>query len=111
MQKHARCIQRARHIRSFRHELAAVHQQRRRILLADLVLGRARETKSLIMEVRVAGAHGYIVKSQAARGLIVAIDRILAKARSSARSQMRPPPRIEHDTEITTLTETAMQDR
>ncbi len=34
------------------------------------------------MEVRAAGAHGYIVKSQAARGLIVAIDRILAKARS-----------------------------
>ena len=36
------------------------------------------ETKSLIMEVRAAGAQGYVVKSQAARDLIVAIDRILA---------------------------------
>ena len=36
------------------------------------------ETKSLIMEVRAAGAHGYVVKSQASRDLIVAIDRILA---------------------------------
>jgi DNA-binding NarL/FixJ family response regulator len=36
------------------------------------------ETKSLILEVRAAGAHGYVVKSQAARDLIVAIDRILA---------------------------------
>jgi len=31
------------------------------------------------MEVRAAGAHGYIVKSHAARDLIVAIDRILAR--------------------------------
>ena len=36
------------------------------------------ETKSLVMEVRAAGAQGYVVKSQAARDLIVAIDRILA---------------------------------
>jgi DNA-binding NarL/FixJ family response regulator len=35
------------------------------------------ETKSFINEVRNTGAQGYVVKSQAARDLIVAIDRIL----------------------------------
>ncbi|MGB8838051.1 MAG: response regulator transcription factor, partial [Candidatus Acidiferrales bacterium] len=36
------------------------------------------ETKSFINEVRSVGARGYVVKSQAARDLIVAMDRILA---------------------------------
>jgi DNA-binding NarL/FixJ family response regulator len=47
-------------------------------LASRVLIFTMHETKSLIMEVRAAGAHGYVVKSQAARDLIVAIDRILA---------------------------------
>ena len=53
------------------------------------------ETKSLIMEVRAAGAQGYVVKSQAARDLIVAIDRILAGGTffgPEPETQSQPPP-------------------
>ncbi|MFZ0519597.1 MAG: response regulator transcription factor [Candidatus Acidiferrales bacterium] len=47
-------------------------------LASRVLIFTMHETKSLIMEVRAAGAQGYVVKSQAARDLIVAIDRILA---------------------------------
>lgn len=47
-------------------------------LACRILIFTMHETKSLINEVRAAGAHGYVVKSQASRDLIVAIDRILA---------------------------------
>jgi two-component system, NarL family, nitrate/nitrite response regulator NarL len=47
-------------------------------LPARVLIFTMHETKSLIMEVRGVGAHGYVVKSQASRDLINAIDRILA---------------------------------
>ncbi|MGA8406098.1 MAG: response regulator transcription factor [Candidatus Acidiferrales bacterium] len=47
-------------------------------LASRVLIFTMHETKSLINEVRASGAHGYVVKSQASRDLIVAIDRILA---------------------------------
>ncbi|MFZ0580261.1 MAG: response regulator transcription factor [Candidatus Acidiferrales bacterium] len=47
-------------------------------LASRILIFTMHETKSLINEVRATGAHGYVVKSQASRDLIVAIDRILA---------------------------------
>jgi DNA-binding NarL/FixJ family response regulator len=47
-------------------------------LASRVLIFTMHETKSLIMEVRAAGAQGYVVKSQAARDLIVALDRILS---------------------------------
>ncbi len=47
-------------------------------LPARVLIFTMHETKSLVMEVRDVGAQGYVVKSQASRDLINAIDRILA---------------------------------
>jgi DNA-binding NarL/FixJ family response regulator len=47
-------------------------------LPARVLIFTMHETKSLVMEVRDVGAHGYVVKSQASRDLINAIDRILS---------------------------------
>lgn len=47
-------------------------------LTSRILIFTMHETKSLINEVRATGAQGYVVKSQASRDLIVAIDRILA---------------------------------
>jgi DNA-binding NarL/FixJ family response regulator len=47
-------------------------------LPARVLIFTMHETKSLVMEVREVGAQGYVVKSQAARDLIVALDRILS---------------------------------
>jgi DNA-binding NarL/FixJ family response regulator len=47
-------------------------------LASRVLIFTMHETKSLINEVRATGAHGYVVKSQASRDLIIAIDRILA---------------------------------
>jgi DNA-binding NarL/FixJ family response regulator len=47
-------------------------------LASRVLIFTMHETKSLINEVRATGAQGYVVKSQASRDLIVAIDRILA---------------------------------
>jgi DNA-binding NarL/FixJ family response regulator len=47
-------------------------------LPARVLIFTMHETKSLVMEVRDVGAQGYVVKSQASRDLINAIDCILA---------------------------------
>jgi DNA-binding NarL/FixJ family response regulator len=52
-------------------------QEIARLQLSRVLIFTMHESKSLAPSVRKAGAHGYVVKSRAARDLIEALDRLL----------------------------------
>lgn len=58
--------------------LEASFQMRKQGMKTPVLIFTTHESERLDTEVRLAGAHGYVLKSQAARDLVEAIDTILA---------------------------------
>jgi DNA-binding NarL/FixJ family response regulator len=55
------------------------------------------ESDRLVTEVRNAGAQGYVVKSQASRDLVLAIDRLLAGGTFFGAKEEQPPRKQEEE--------------
>ena len=77
--------------------LEACERMRKMGMKQPVLIFTTHESESLDAEVRRAGAHGYVLKSQAARYLVLAIDAILAGGSffggppASDRSKDNPP--------------------